>query len=87
MSNGLHVTAEIRERAVLAVNGGMSPVTVSAAFGVDRITLYRWLRKYELEGGTGLDRKAGSGRPRKLEELDEDKLRSLVRKGPLHCGY
>jgi transposase len=87
MSNGLQMTAEIRERAVLAVNSGMSRATVSSAFGVDRVTLYRWLRKYESNGCVGLERRAGSGRPRKLEELDEGTLRSLVLKGPLHFGY
>ena len=65
------MTSEIRERAVLAVNGGIPRATVATAFGVDRVTLYRWLRKYETNGGIALERKAGSGRPRKLEELDE----------------
>ena len=65
------MTAEIRERAVLAVNDGMSCSMVSAAFGVDRVTLYRWLRRYETNGGVGLERKAGSGRPRTLEVLDK----------------
>lgn len=87
MSNGLHLAAEIRERAVRAVDGGMSRTAVATAFGVDRITLYRWLRRYEHHGSDGLERQAGSGRPRKLEELDEDALRSLVLKGPLHFGF
>lgn len=87
MSNGLHLTAEIRERAVRAVDSGMSRTAVAAAFGVDRVTLYRWLHKYECDGGGGLERKAGSGRPRKLEELGEDTLRTLVLKGALHFGY
>ena len=87
MSNGLHLTAEIRERAIRAVDGGMSQTTVAAALGVDRVTLYRWLHRYECDGGSGLQRKAGSGRPRKLEELDEDMLRALALKGPLHFGY
>lgn len=87
MSEGSHLPSDVRERAVRAVQDGMSRKTISSAFGVDRVTLYRWLRKYCEQGESGLERKAGSGRPRKLEELDEGALRALILKGALDFGY
>lgn len=87
MSNGLHLSADVRERAVCAVQEGMSRQAVAMAYGVDRATLYRWLQKFDIDGNEGLERKAGSGRPRKLEELDQGKLRALLIKGAIHFGY
>lgn len=87
MSEGTHLTAEVRRRAVRAVHEGMSRKAVAAAYGVERTTLYRWLRNYTVDGEAGLDRRAGSGRPRKLEELSEIELRALILKGPLQFGY
>jgi transposase len=87
MSEGTHLSMEVRGRAVRAVQDGMSRKAVAAAFGVDRATLFRWMQKYDVGGECGLQRKAGSGRRRKLEELCEDELRALVLKGAPHCGY
>lgn len=87
MSEGTHLSAEVRERAVRAVQDGMSRKAVAAAFGVERTTLYRWMQKYEVDGDSGLERKAGSGRRRKLEELGEDELRALVLNGAQYFGY
>lgn len=87
MSEGTHLSAAVRVRAVSAVQDGMSRKAVAAAFGVERTTLYRWMQKYEVDGQSGLDRKTGSGRRRKLEELSEDELRALVLKGTQHFGY
>ena len=87
MSEGTHLLAEVRQRAVRAVQDGMSRKAVAAAYGVERTTLYRWMQKYEVDGESGLERKAGSGRRRKLEELSEDELRALVLKGAQHFGY
>jgi transposase len=87
MSEGTHLSAEVRRRAVRAVQDGMSRKAVAAAYGVERTTLYRWVQKYEVDGESGLDRLAGSGRRRKLEELSENELRALVLKGAQHFGY
>lgn len=87
MSEGTHLSAEVRERAVRAVQDGMSHKAVSAAYGVERTTLYRWMQRHEAFGESGLERKAGSGRRRKLEELGEDELHALVLKGAQHFGY
>jgi transposase len=45
------------------------------------------MQKYDAEGNVGLLRKTGSGCPRKLEELTEEELRSLVLKGAIHFGF
>lgn len=87
MSEGTHLSAEVRERAVRAVQDGMPRKAVAVAYGVERTTLYRWMQKYEIDGESGLERKAGSGRRRKLEELGEDELRALVLNGAQYFGY
>ncbi len=78
MSNGLHLPTTVRERAVGAVWNGIPKSTVAETFGVSRLTIYRWLKRYEEDGTKGLERKAGSGRPRKLEELTEEELKDIV---------
>ena len=82
-----HSTYELRTRAVRAVWCGWSISEVAAAYDTDRSTVFRWVRRYAEEGEAGLLRKPGSGRPRKLEDLDEVALRSLVLKPASHYGY
>jgi transposase len=79
MSHGrLYSTLDVRVRAVQAVERGMPVTQVADAYGVDRRTLQRWLARFDDEGETGLRRRPGSGRPRKLDELDEEDFRDLV---------
>jgi len=70
---------DLRCRAVRAVvEQGMPVVSVAKAYGVGRSTLYRWLERYKNEGEEGLLRRPGSGRPPKLRELDERRLKRIV---------
>jgi transposase len=88
MSHGrLYSTLEVRSRAVRAIIGGMSVIDVAEAYGVDRRTLHRWLAGYECGGETGLGRRQGSGRPRKLPGLGEEDLRQLVLRAPSSYGF
>jgi transposase len=87
MSDGTHLTATIRERAALAAISGIGVSTVAAAYGVDRKTVSRWVTKYSECGRTALQRKVGSGRPRKLEELSEEELSSIVLQGAITFGF
>lgn len=80
-------TVEIRVRAVQAVERGWNVTEAADAFGVSRSTLHRWLSRYSNDGSDGLQRKLGSGRPRKLEELDEAELRGIVLKPASDFGY
>jgi transposase len=87
MSDGSHVTATVRERAALAVLTGMPIVNVGVAYGVDRKTVSRWVARYRENGRAALYRKEGSGRPRKLEELSEDELRTRILRGAIAHGF
>lgn len=87
MSEKGYSTYEIRCRAVDAVLRGLPKGEVAGAYGIDRGTLYRWMKRHEQNGRDGLERQSGSGRPRKLEELDEEKLRGIVLKPASAFGY
>jgi len=78
MGEGNYSTVEVRILAVQAVGRGWAVGDTADAYGVTRQTLHRWLNRYEKNGEAGLARRPGSGRPRKLEELDEGELRAIV---------
>ena len=87
MSEGSHFTSEVRQRAAVAVIEGMTIADVAAAYGVDRKTVSRWMAKFRDGGSNGLQRKAGSGRPRKLESLTEGELRQIILPGAIAFGF
>lgn len=87
MSEEGYSTFEIRCRAVLAVERGWAVGEAADAFGVSRRTLHRWLGRYQENGEVGLERKPGSGRPRKLEDLDETQIRAIVLRPASAFGY
>lgn len=66
---------------------GLAVGQVADTFGIDRTTLFRWLGKYQSNGLGGLQRKAGSGRPRLLDDLSEDDLRQIVMFPASDFGY
>jgi transposase len=76
--DGQYSTLDVRTRAVAALRRGMRTNDVAFAFGVDRTTVFRWKSRYLGQGEVGLQRKPGSGRPRKLEGLSERRLRAIV---------
>lgn len=87
MSDGTHLSWEFRKRAVEAVQQGIPVGQVAVAYGVSRVTVFRWMRRIDSEGEQGVQRKSGSGRPRKLEELTEEELHTIVVQ-PASCfGY
>lgn len=71
-------TIAIRTKAVDALRRGMRVTSVASAFGVDRTTLFRWRQRYEADGGAGLQRRVGSGRPRKIAELTGDDWYDII---------
>lgn len=87
MSDGSHLSTPVRVRAVEAVRSGMPLSAVAQAYGVSRLTVYRWIGRFEQHGSGGLERRSGSGRPRKLEELAEGELKSLVLRGASAFGF
>jgi transposase len=88
MSGAIHSTYDIRLRAVGAVLDEQLPVTVVAqAYGTNRSTVHRWISRFEASGESGLLRKKGNGRPRKLESLDRERLRKIVLSPASDYGY
>jgi len=84
---GLYSTLEVRRRAIQAVERGMAVAQVSAAYGVNRRTVHRWLNRYIAEGDQGLERRAGSGRPRTLAQIGELDFRQLVLQPASDFGF
>jgi transposase len=77
----------LRTRALEALRRGLSVTEVAAAYQVNRTTLFRWRARHEEAGEDGLRRRPGSGRPRKLKDLDGDDWCRLVLKRPSDHGY
>lgn len=84
---GRYSTLEIRVRAVEAVSRGMPVGDVADAYGVNRTTLFRWVRRHAENGLSGLERRKVSGRPRLLEGLDKRALWEIVLKPATEFGY
>jgi transposase len=78
MCQGRYSTLEIRSRAVLAVERGQPVGQIAEAYGVNRTTLFRWVRRFIMQGSSGLHRRAGSGRPRLLAAFDMEALNDIV---------
>ncbi len=88
MHEAKYSTYDIRVRAVKACLSGMPVAKVAKAYQTHRSTVHRWVARYENENGEkGLVRKPVSGRPRKLENLDEFGLSSIVLKPASNFGY
>ena len=88
MSQGGYSTYDVRVRAVRAVvQNGLAVGEVAGAYGTDRTTIFRWLKRYERQGENGLRRQAGSGRPRKLKELHGARLWKLILQPASQFGF
>ena len=87
MDEGRYSTYDVRILAVEAATRGMPMVDIADAYGIERTTLYRWVKRFERDGQDGLQRKIGSGRPRKLRELDEYDLRRIILQPASSFGY
>ena len=87
MIHGGYSTYEMRVGAVQAVlSSGLAIGDVARAYSTDRTTLFRWIRRYEQQGETGLHRQAGSGRPRKLREVNSQRFWNLVLQPATNSG-
>jgi transposase len=87
MRDGAYSTIEMRRSAVEAAVRGVPLVQVAECYHVDRITVYRWVKRFEECGEHGLQRREGSGRPRKLNELTETELRGIVLQPASRFGF
>jgi transposase len=88
MSGATYSTYDIRVRAVHAVVDECLPVAVVAqAYGTDRSTVHRWLSRYHNGGDSGLWRQPVSGRPRKLKQVDGERLKRIVMAPASEFGF
>lgn len=88
MNKAKYSTFDIRIRAVRAYLNKMSVASIAKAYQIHRSTVNRWVARYKNEGcENGLVRKPVSGRPRKLESLDEFGLSSIVLKPASEFGF
>src|SRR5260370_21754086 len=72
-------TFEVRVRAVQAALEGPPIAQVARAYGIDRTTMHRWLRRHqEADGDSGLQRRPVSGRPRKLQCISEYNFKRIL---------
>ncbi len=75
---GSHSTKDLRTRAIEALRRGVPVGEVAFAFGFDRTTVFRWTKRFATNGDAGLDRKAGSGRPRKLQQVSLEAIKKII---------
>jgi len=87
MSESTSSSHDIRVRALESFRKGISAINIAKVFQVHRATVHRWIARYKDEGDSGLVRKPVSGRPRKLESLDELGLGSIVLNPASKFGY
>ena len=81
-------TFDVRARAVQAVLMGQKKTDVAQAYQVDHTTLYRWCQRYqEEEGFSSLERKSGSGRPKKINEAKQEELLRVIMRPASTFGY
>lgn len=79
---------ELRKRAVTSIQGGESPASVAAAFGVNERTVYRWLAAYRKGGWGELDARKRGGRPRKLDGRAMKWIyETIAKKSPLQLKF
>jgi len=78
---------ELRQRAVDAVQGGMSPEIVARVMGISRATIYGWLKLYRLSGWAALKAHKPGGRPRRLRDEHLKKLEELLEQGATSHGW
>ena len=83
----VYSTFDLRRHAVEAVRRGMSQTEIAETYGIDRTTLYRWLKRFDQDGIDGLRRSPGSGRPKKRPALTDEYLKKIVLKSALDFGF
>ena len=88
MCQGRYSTHDIRARAIEAVLFRGSAIgAVAQAYRANRTTVFRWVKRYQQQGENGLHRRLGSGRPRKLKQVDSGRFWNLVLQPATHFGY
>jgi transposase len=87
MATDGYSTFDVRVRAVDAIQRGMQVTEVADAYRVERTTVFRWVRRHREERQSGLFRRPGSGRPRKLQSVAAEQLWEIVLRPASHFGF
>ena len=76
-----------REGGRLLKAGKLSQAEIARQLGVSRATVSDWAKKQEAEGMRGLRKKAVKGGTSKLTREQKQKLKRLLDRGALACGF
>lgn len=74
--------------AAIAHKNGVSQTELAAWYGVERRTIYSWLKRLEAEPiEEAVSDRERTGRPRKLDDEEQRQLEGVLRKPPSEVGY
>ena len=68
-----------RYRAILWIHQGESRSEIAKRLGIGCNTLYRWVKRYNSDGESGLHRRPGQGRKRTLTPERVEQIKSWVK--------
>lgn len=79
-----------RLTAAIAYKRGVDQTEIASWYGVERKTVYNWLRRFESESGSLADAardETRRGRPRRLTGKQRAKLEEILQNPPKDAGY
>jgi transposase len=76
-----------RAKAVLSYVNGEKVVAIKEKLGVNRSTVNKWLRWYDVEGADGLRTKKPPGPAPRLDSAQTEELTALIENGPQAAGF
>ena len=76
-----------RLHGVLLVSQGVDCQRVADYLGQDRVTVQRWVNRFNERGFAGLEEGERPGRPSRLSELQWPRIERDLRKAPCDFGY
>lgn len=76
-----------RLHVVLHVLKGASSYEASSIYGDSPRSIQNWIRQLLNQGLAGLQEEERPGRPRRLQQKDEEKLRNEILRSPRELGY
>ena len=82
MKNHANARARMRGHGILLSDRKFSVEEIALIYEVDRDTVCRWFREWEIKGITGLYDEERRGRPKELTEAEEKEVKLLIAKEP-----
>ncbi len=76
-----------RQRAMLLLKDGHSPVEVARRVGVDRRSVRRWKAAVRRDGKAALQAKPAPGRPPRIDARAQERLERWLLKGAQAAGF